>query len=378
MDKRISIRSAGLDDLDILQDLEERGFSKDRFRPEQFRYLLTKAKASTYIIEVDKVPAGMAVMLWRKKLGIGRLYDIVVDPAIRGQGLGGRLLRHCIDEAAFRKCQTMTLEVRADNHNAIRFYELNHFRVVRTEDDYYHDGSPAIHMIRDLGLNGCEPVRLKVPYYAQTLEFTCGPACLMMAMKYFEPAFEMSRISELNIWKESTLVFMTSGIGGTGPFGLVCAAEWRGFKSALYLSRDHNPFTSSVKKEFKKQVIKLITHDMRDRALKLGVKIVYRNFSLENLVEELQRGYVPIVLVSTYRLHGDRAPHWVVVTGFDREYIYLHDPYIMAYKDGRNRARDIKIAVSEFRKIRKYGSSRFKSVVLIKGKHQNSGKSVKR
>jgi len=374
----IKIRPAGLADIGRLKEIEERGFSSDRFRPEQFRYLLTRAKASTFVAEEGGAIVGMAIMLWRKRFANGRLYDIVVDPARQGQGVGARLLEQCLAEAQKRRCQTVSLEVRIDNTGAIVFYEKNNFRRDREIKDYYSDGSPALRMTRNMNLNGIGTIRRKVPFYPQTLEFTCGPACLMMAMKYFDPEFEMNRITELNIWKESTLIFMTSGIGGTGPFGLAYSAQIRGFQTELYLSRNHNPFYSTVKKSYKKQVIRLISKDLRDRAERQGTLVTHKNCTIENLMEDMNKGCIPIVLISTYRIHGDRSPHWVVMTGFDSEFVYFHDPYVSAYDKTKDSARDIKITINEFRKIRKYGAKRFKSVVMVQGKISGKSKFVTR
>ncbi len=368
MPDRVKIRPAVPADLERLKSLEEKGFSGDRFRPAQIRYLLTRAKASIFMAESDGTSVGMAIMLWRKKQAHGRLYDIVVDPLMQGRGIGRLLLDRCLEEARKRNCRTVSLEVRADNKGAIKLYERNDFRRDRELPDYYSDGSPAIKMVRGMNRDGIDTVRRKVPFYPQTLEFTCGPACLMMAMKYFDPQFALNRIIELNIWKESTLIFMTSGIGGTGPFGLAYSAQIRGFQTELFLSRDHNPFYSTVKKDYKKQVIRLISRDLRERAEKEGTHITYGNCTTENMMEAIAGGYIPIILISTYRIHGDRSPHWVVMTGFDSKYIYFHDPYIAAYDRKRGDARDVKMPIDEFRKIRKYGSKRFKSVLMIKGK----------
>src|SRR3954462_5757082 len=72
------------------------------------------------------------------------------------------------------------------------------------------------------------PSALKVPYYEQTLDFTCGPSALMMAMKALQPALELNRVLELRIWRESTTIFMTSGHGGCGPYGFSPLAGGRG------------------------------------------------------------------------------------------------------------------------------------------------------
>jgi hypothetical protein len=40
----------------------------------------------------------------------------------------------------------------------------------------------------------------------------------------------------------------------------------------------------------------------------------------------LQAGFKPLVLISSYRFTRLKAPHWVVVTGCDEQFVYLHDP----------------------------------------------------
>jgi len=361
----ITVRRAGKDDLETLLGLEEKGFRKDQFQRHQFRHLLNRGKSSIFIAEHEKKAAGMAVMLWKKNLSQGRLYDIVVDPKKQGSGLGARLLRACEFEALRKKCRLISLEVRSDNRQAIAFYEKHGFGVVKTVPDYYSDHCPALKMVKPLGRRTVKGRRLKVPYHAQSLPFTCGPACLMMAMKYFQPETKLTRILELNLWKEATLIFMTSGIGGTGPFGLALAALKRNFRVKLIISRDYSPFFSSVRNDDKRQVIKLVHEDLKEKALERGARVVYGNLKFTELAHHMRLGYIPIVLVSTFRLHGDRAPHWVVVTGFDKESVYLHDPYLDFYGLKGHRARNIKIPLEQFTRMRQYGKDKYKSVVLI-------------
>jgi hypothetical protein len=47
---------------------------------------------------------------------------------------------------------------------------------------------------------------LEVPFYRQRFEFTCGAACLMMAMKYFDPSLKLTKDLEIDIWREANLV----------------------------------------------------------------------------------------------------------------------------------------------------------------------------
>jgi hypothetical protein len=51
----------------------------------------------------------------------------------------------------------------------------------------------------------------------------------MMAMKALDPAMELNRTLELRLWREATTIFMTSGHGGCGPYGLALSAYRRGF-----------------------------------------------------------------------------------------------------------------------------------------------------
>jgi hypothetical protein len=61
----------------------------------------------------------------------------------------------------------------------------------------------------------CEPPRAPapVPFYGQTLEFTCGPAALMMAMAR-SARFAARPAHRIKLWRESTTIYMTSGHGG--------------------------------------------------------------------------------------------------------------------------------------------------------------------
>jgi hypothetical protein len=70
----------------------------------------------------------------------------------------------------------------------------------------------------------------------------------MMAMKYHNPALGLDRLLELRLWKEATQIFMTSGLGGCGPFGLVVAAQRRGYRAGVVLSDRQTPFLTTDEK----------------------------------------------------------------------------------------------------------------------------------
>ena len=65
------------------------------------------------------------------------------------------------------------------------------------------------------------------PYRHQTTDFTCGPACLMMALAWAKPQRKLEPGLEFRLWREATTIFMTAGHGGCGPYDAVhvCAGR---------------------------------------------------------------------------------------------------------------------------------------------------------
>jgi ribosomal protein S18 acetylase RimI-like enzyme/predicted double-glycine peptidase len=356
------VRLATVKDLDALVRLEKVGFTSDQFDRDQLLYLLSEANATALIIEQDGQVCGSAIMAWRKNSEVGRLYSIVIDPAFQGCGLGSQLLQACEDTALKRGCDRVSLEVRVDNKRAITMYERHGYAVTERLPEYYADGSAGLRMVKTVTKRRQSGIRLAVPYYAQTLEFTCGPACLMMAMKYHDPRMTLDRSLELILWKEATLIFMTSGLGGCGPFGLAVAAQRRGFQTRVILADQQTAFLASVRNQEKKDVIRLVDAQLREEAQALGVTQEYFNFTFEDIARALRQNTIPIVLISTYRLHRVKAPHWVVVTGFDRRNVYFHDPYEGFYT---GQAQHVRIAIPEFRRLHRYGKAVNKSVIFV-------------
>ncbi len=359
------LRTGTAKDLDHLVRLEAGGFADDQFSRDQLRYLLVKANSTVLILEHEGAVAGAAIMLWRNGSDIGRLYSIVIDPGFHGRGLGRKLLEACEESALEHGCRSVSLEVRADNKPAIGLYKANGYQITDSLIGYYSDGSNGIRMVRELPRIKDSETQLIIPYYAQTLSFTCGPASLMMAMNYFDRSIPLNRSLELVLWKEATLIFMTSGLGGCPPLGLAVAAQRRGFSTTVIVSSRRTPFLSSTRGRDKKEVIQLVHDQLKAEAEALGVVVEYRSFKFEDIAEALNRKAVPIVLISSYRLHKVRVPHWVVVTGYDGRHVYFHDPNEGFYVDDTRSAQHVRIPVSEFRRMHGWGADMMKSLVVV-------------
>jgi ribosomal-protein-alanine N-acetyltransferase len=85
--------------------------------------------------------------------GEAQLFNIVVDPAYRGNEIGFRLLEHMI-KVASQTCNVITLEVRRSNVPAISLYLKSGFRQTGMRKAYYTDnGEDAVLMDRDLDNN---------------------------------------------------------------------------------------------------------------------------------------------------------------------------------------------------------------------------------
>ena len=77
-------------------------------------------------------------------------------------------------------------------------------------------------------------------------------------------------------------------------------------------------------------------------------------------------GDIPIVLISAYRLTGDKSPHWVVICGFDERFVYIHEPFVDT-AEGKTETTcfGIPVARHEFERMRFYGSRRQYATLLI-------------
>ncbi len=368
------IRKARLADISALVTLENRSFEHDRLSRRSFRYLLTRGHAATVVAAgAGKEILGYAMVLFNRGTSLARLYSIAVDPEHRGHGLGTRLLHAAEEAARGHGAAYMRLEVREDDPATRRLYEKEGYRKFAVEHHYYEDDVDAIRMERSLAPTP-DPSLARVPYYSQNLDFTCGPAAILMAMHALDTDVPVDQTAELRLWRESTTIYMTSGHGGCSPLGLAVAVSRRGFPVAVWLSQQSPLFVDSVRSEKKKEVIRLVEEDFRKEARERGIPISYRPLSVKAMREKFDAGGIPIVLISSWRFDRERTPHWVVVTGFDDEYVYLHDPYIDPDQDkSATDCMQIPVPLSDFRRMARYGRAQQKAALVISPRADGTG-----
>nr|WP_200377254.1 peptidase C39 family protein [Thiocystis violacea] len=351
--------------MNALLRLENASFETDRISRRQFRYLLTRGRASTLVVEEEGVLLGYVLVLFSRATSVARLYSIAVAEQARGRGIG-RWLVEAAERAAWEQDRAyLRLEIRRDNLASQTLFERAGYRRFGILSDYYEDHAEALRYEKAIS-PGLKPELKRVPFYEQTLDFTCGPSSLMMAMQALRPSLELSRTLELRVWRESTTIFMTSGHGGCGPLGLALAAHRRNFMVEVYVSDTGVLLVDSVRSPEKKEVMRLVHEDMLAEAEQRGIPVHYETLSIDDLQRRWDAGAVPLVLISSYRIYGEKFPHWVVITGFDEHFVYVHDPYV-DYDDGESTldSMDMPIQRDEFTRMVRYGRVGLQAVVLI-------------
>lgn len=359
------IRSATLDDLDALVAIEIACFETDRLSRRSFRHLLTKGRAAMLVSDQAGVLTGYGLVLFHRGTSLARIYSLAVLPEHRKGGVARALVRACEQRAVAADCVYMRLEIRTDNLASQRLFRTLGYRQFGSYHNYYEDDVDALRFERLLVPHLEQPLA-PVPYYSQTLDFTCGPASLMMAMKHLNPTLALSRSLEIRIWRESTTVFMTAGHGGCGPFGLALSAFHRGFDVELFINDETGMFVDSVRSAEKKEVVRLVQEDMLNEIRQLPIQLNSRRITPAELKDRLDQGAVAIILISSYRIYKEKFPHWVVVTGYDERFFYVHDPFIDSDK-GKTLTDCVNMPIlqQDFEHMSRYGKSSQRAALIL-------------
>ena len=366
-----AIRPATVGDIDALLDLEARSFETDRLTRRNFQYLLTRAHAACLIAEDSHGRLlGYVLALFRHGTSLARIYSLAVAAVARGQGVGQALLLAAEQAAIEEDAWLMRLEVRPDNRAATRLYEAAGYRQFGRYLDYYEDHSEALRYQKRLRPYVVPP-ETRVPYYSQTTDFTCGPAALMMAMKALEPATELGQRLELQLWREATSIFMSSGHGGCGPYGIALAAHRRGFAVDLYVNSEAPFFLDTVRSAEKKRVIQLVSDEFAEQTAETDIAVHQRALTLEEMTVALDQGAIPIVLISLYRMYRENVPHWIVVHAQDERFIYAHDPLVDPdHLDLISDKANMPIPKREFETMARYGRNDLRAAIVLKRREQ--------
>ncbi len=154
----MSVRVARARDLDALIALEQACFANvDCFPRRVWQHLLGPGArhgsaqillvlAPSASLPVERFPSAVSaaiVGLLRKNSRVARIYSLAVHPELRGRGLARQLLRAWLTRLP-KRCDVISLEVRADNRAARGLYETLGFTVLSTLPGYYADGAEGV------------------------------------------------------------------------------------------------------------------------------------------------------------------------------------------------------------------------------------------
>jgi hypothetical protein len=193
-------------------------------------------------------------------------------------------------------------------------------------------------------------MKFNVPYYSQTADFTCGPACVLMVMKHFEPELKIGRELEFEVWRQCNML----GVRGADPYGLSVPLIDAGYKVRLITEWKKIVDAKSWRRRLKQrrmftqeevELTFLGIKENRRRALNRGLPVQFKRPFVADIIRGVREEFVPIALVHMGVVHSLNIPHWVVVTDANEERVVFNDPYP---PKGR---RSLKLPQAKFQKI---------------------------
>ncbi|EKD37759.1 MAG: GCN5-related N-acetyltransferase [uncultured bacterium] len=192
-------------------------------------------------------------------------------------------------------------------------------------------------------------MRFKIPYYAQSSEFTCGPACVLMVFKHFDPHLKLNRTLEFEVWRQCNMI----GVRGADPFGMSVPLLDAGYEVRLVTQRrrmiDPDLWRNRLREySFTPEEANLAVFGIsenRKRALRRGLTVEYDRMTVERVARSFGEGFIPVALVHMGVVHQLDIPHWVVVTDAGEDHMAFNDPY--PPKGGKG----IRVGREEFQKM---------------------------
>ncbi|MCX7990428.1 MAG: ribosomal protein S18-alanine N-acetyltransferase [Proteobacteria bacterium] len=144
----ISVRMAKPEDIDDIERIEKLSFSTPWSRNLLLEELFFPL-GFNMVLSVDGSIEGF-VLSWLINPEV-HILNFAVSPAYRNRGLGKILMEAFIGETKKNGATKITLEVRAKNEGALKFYRSFNFTVKGIRRQYYQDtGEDAIIMWKEL------------------------------------------------------------------------------------------------------------------------------------------------------------------------------------------------------------------------------------
>jgi uncharacterized protein YvpB len=182
-----------------------------------------------------------------------------------------------------------------------------------------------------------------IPFFKQKDNTDCGISALKMAFAYLGQEIEEREIEKLAGKKPGK---------GLGTINLSIASAKKGFKTKFF-SKTINFNPENLKMDFYKKFAAsdLIneSNKLANEARQAGAELVEKSIELNELLGHVKENSAVIVLLDWNTLLQKQGyqGHFVVITGFDKESIYVHNSSI------NNPEKNKKIKKELFEKARK-------------------------
>jgi ribosomal protein S18 acetylase RimI-like enzyme len=362
----IEVRAAAPDDLDALLKLEHRVFATDRLSPRSLRRLLKSPTAKVLVAQESGHLVGTAIVLFRRGSLVARLYSIAVAPHASGRGIASILLQAAEAAAVTRDCRLMRLEVHSSNHAAISRYRKSGYREFGRLHRYYEDGGDALRFERRVHPDTAA-LHDAPPYFYQTTDFTCGPACIMMALSWADRRFKPAPAFEFALWREATTICTGAGPGGCEPYGMALTLKRHGLQPEIYVSRAGFYFLDTVKSADKRRVLEITQSEYQREARGLDIPTHLTSVGESVLMHAFDMERVAIVLVSGYHMVSRGRPHWIFAFGRAGRHVLMHDPAAIRNDQGMaSTAETYAVPWPAFERVIGLGRERLTAAIVIR------------
>jgi len=134
----VKIETATIKILDTLYKIEEQCFDEEAFSKRQIAYLLTDYNAIALAAKTSADIAGFVIAIVETDdTDFGHIITLNIAPHFRHKGIATQLLHeieNLLKQRGIRECR---LEVREDNHAAIKLYHKLGYHTIGKLDRYY-------------------------------------------------------------------------------------------------------------------------------------------------------------------------------------------------------------------------------------------------